>query len=82
MRGSRVSLPGRLLQAEFLAVLVARDQHPLSGEDSQPQRHQVTGLPPVQPVVTAYQVHSLVCPACGATTRADLPIGAPRGAYA
>src|SRR6516162_5525856 len=40
-----------------------RYQHPLSGEDSQPQRHQVTGLPPVQPVVTAYQVHSLVCPA-------------------
>ena len=31
----------------------ARCQHPLHGEDAQPQRHQVTDLPPVQPVVTA-----------------------------
>jgi transposase len=33
----------------------------------------------VQPVVTAYQLHSLVCPACGATTRAALPLGVPPG---
>src|SRR5690349_1483107 len=56
-------------------------QHPLSGEDSQPLRHQVTDLPPVQPVVTEYQLHSLVCPACGATTRAALPIGVPAGGF-
>jgi transposase len=30
----------------------ARCQHPLHGEDGQPQRHQVTDLPPVRPVVT------------------------------
>ena len=51
--------------------------HSLHGEDSQPQRHQVTELPPVKPVVTEYQLHSLVCPACGATTRATLPVGVP-----
>ena len=30
----------------------SRCQHPLQGEDGQPQRHQVTDLPPGQPVVT------------------------------
>jgi transposase len=59
----------------------ARCQHPLHGEESQPHRHQVTELPPVQPVVTEYQLHSLVCPACGATTRAPLPVGVPTGAF-
>ena len=39
-----------------------RCQHPLSGEDPAPQRHQVTDLPPVQPVVTEYQLQQLVCP--------------------
>ncbi len=29
-----------------------RCQHPLQGADPQPQRHQVTELPPVKPVVT------------------------------
>src|SRR5262249_56562166 len=59
----------------------ARCRHPLHGEDGQPQRHQVTDLPPVQPVVTEYQLHSLVCPACGATTRAAIPLGVPTGGF-
>ena len=59
----------------------SRCQHPLPGEDGQPRRHQVTDLPPVQPVVTEYQLHSLLCPACGATTRADLPMGVPAGGF-
>ncbi len=58
-----------------------RCQHPLHGEDDQPQRHQVIELPPVAPVVTEYQLHSLVCPACGATTRAKLPVGVPAGGF-
>lgn len=58
-----------------------RCQHPLHGEDGQPQRHQVTELPPVTPVVTEYQLHALVCPTCGATTRADLPMGVPAGGF-
>jgi transposase len=56
-------------------------QHPLQGEDPQPQRHQVTEIPPVQPVVTEYQLHRLVCPACGAETRADVPPGVPMGGF-
>lgn len=58
-----------------------RCQHPLHGADGQPQRHQVTDLLPVRPVVTEYQVHALVCPACGTTTRADLPVGVPTGGF-
>ena len=58
-----------------------RCQHPLHGEDPQPQRHQVTELPPVQPVVTEYQLHRLLCPACGVPTRAALPVGVPTGGF-
>src|SRR5215831_6215158 len=56
-------------------------QRPLYGEDPQPQRHQVTELPPVQPVVTEYQWHRLRCPACGVQTRAALPVGVPTGGF-
>jgi transposase len=56
-------------------------QHPLGGEDPQPQRHQVTEIPPLKPVVTEYQLHRLVCPACGAATRAELPSGVPTGEF-
>jgi hypothetical protein len=45
-------------------------QHLLWGDEPQPQRHQVTEIPPVQPIVTEYQLHRLVCPACGEETRA------------
>jgi len=58
-----------------------RCQHPLQGEDPQPQRHQVTEIPPVKPVVTEYQLHALVCPACGEATRAELPPGVPTGGF-
>ena len=56
-------------------------QHLLWGEDPQPQRHQVTEIPPVHPVVTEYQVHRLVCPACGEVTCADVPPGVPLGGF-
>jgi transposase len=58
-----------------------RCQHPLQGADLQPQRHQVTEIPPVKPVVTEYQLHQLVCPACGEATRAALPPGVPMGGF-
>jgi transposase len=58
-----------------------RCQQPLQGEDPQPQRHQVTDIPPVKPVITEYQLHRLVCPACGAATRAALPMGVPPGGF-
>ena len=56
-------------------------QHLLWGEDPQPQRHQVTEIPPVRPVVTEYQLHRLVCPACGEGTCADVPAGVPLGGF-
>jgi transposase len=56
-------------------------QHPLQGADPQPQRHQVTEIPRVTPVVTEYQLHRLVCAACGEVTRAEVPVGVPRGGF-
>jgi transposase len=58
-----------------------RCQHPLPGADPQPQRHQVTEIPPVKPVVTEYQLHRLVCPACGEAVRAEVPVGVPAGGF-
>ena len=56
-------------------------QQPLQAEDLQPQRHQVTEMPPVRPVVTEYRLHGLVCPACGEATREELPAGVPTGGF-
>ena len=56
-------------------------QAPLSGDDPAPFRHQVIEIPPIQPVITEYQWHQLVCPACGETTRAPWPAGVPSGTY-
>lgn len=56
-------------------------QHPLWGEDPQPQRQQVTEIPPVKPVVTEYQLHRLICLVCGEATRAELPAGVPTGGF-
>jgi transposase len=39
----------------------------------------VIEMPPLQPVITAYQWHQLVCPACGMTIRAPWPVGVPSG---
>jgi transposase len=54
---------------------------PLRGAAPQPYRHHVAELPPVKPVVTEYQLHRLVCPACGTPTRAPLPVGVPLGGF-
>src|SRR5574341_648872 len=56
-------------------------QAPLSGDDPTPFRHQVIEIPPIQPVVTEYQWHQLVCAACGAVSRAPWPKGVPSGTY-
>jgi transposase len=62
-------------------VRCAHCQHLLLGEDPQPERHQVTEIPPVRPVITEYQLHRVVCPACGEATRAGLPVGIPTGGF-
>jgi transposase len=51
---------------------------PLVGTDSQPLRHQVWELPDIQPLVTEYQQHRLVCD-CGCSTCGVLPTGVPSG---
>jgi transposase len=50
----------------------------LHGIDLEPLRHQVWELPDIQPIVTEYQRHRLVC-ACGSSTCGDLPVGVPSG---
>jgi len=51
----------------------------LLGDDPEPQRHQVTELPRIEPQVTEYRRHTLTCLVCGAATPgacpSDMPIG-------
>lgn len=56
---------------------------PLAGAapSGEPVRHQVTELPPVRAEVTEHRLHRVVCPVCGAPTRAVLPPGVPAGAF-
>jgi transposase len=77
-----------LVPVEAVDVVVAvkpercrRCQYPLQGEDAQPERRQVTDIPPIKPVVTEYQLHQLCCPACGEATRGELPVGVSSGAF-
>lgn len=53
----------------------------LLGEDAGPERHQVTELPRITPVVTEYRRHSLWCVACGARTQAAWPTTMPLGSF-
>ena len=59
----------------------ARCDEPLHGDDPAPKRHQVWEIPPLEPQITEYQIHSLCCPCCGTTTRGELPPEAPRGQF-
>jgi transposase len=52
----------------------------LEGEDPSPRRHQVFDLPPIQPIVTEWELHSLTC-ACGVRTSAAVPPEVPKGAF-
>ena len=62
-------------------VRCTRGQPLLRGEEPRPKRHQVTEIPPVRPVITAYPWPHVVCPACGAATRAVWPVGIPTGGF-
>jgi transposase len=58
-----------------------RCQHRLEGEDAQPERHQVTDIPPIKPVVTEDPWHQWGCPNGGELTRAEPPVGVPTGGF-
>jgi transposase len=53
----------------------------LLGEDTEPERHQVTDFPRVTPVVTEYRRHCLWCVACGTRTQASWPGTMPEGSF-
>lgn len=53
----------------------------LLGDDPCPERHQVTDLPRIEPLVTEYRRHTLACVRCGATTQAGWPVGMPVGSF-
>jgi transposase len=76
----RALIPVEDCQAVVPCVPTAcrRCSRTLHGTDPEPLRHQVWELPDIQPVVTEYQRHRLVC-ACGTSTCGDLPLGVPTG---
>jgi hypothetical protein len=53
----------------------------LLGEDPEPERHQVTELPRITPIVTEYRRHRLSCVACGTCTQAAWPAPMPTGSF-
>jgi transposase len=53
----------------------------LLGEDPEPERHQVTDVPRMTPVVTEYRRHRLWCGVCGASTQAPWPATMPPGSF-
>jgi transposase len=55
--------------------------HTLSGEDSEPRRHQVAELPPIEPEVHEYRLHRLCCPHCHTVTSGTLPGGVPSTSF-
>jgi transposase len=58
-----------------------RCKHPLSGVDTDPLRHQVAELPPIEPEVHEYRLHRLGCPHCKTVTCGALPDGVPRTSF-
>jgi transposase len=73
-------VPAEQCQAVVPCVPTAcrRCGRPLRGTDPEPLRHQVWELPEIQPRITEYQQHRLVC-SCGCSTCGALPQGVPTG---
>jgi transposase len=58
--------------------------HPLAESNEEvglPARRQVTELPEIAVCVTEHRLHRRRCPGCGKTTRAELPVDVPVGAF-
>ena len=76
---SRPDLPADTV-IELRPGTCGRCAHVLSGDDTEPLRHQVIELPPVRPQVTEYRRHRLACPSCGRVNCPALPAEV-RGGY-
>ena len=53
----------------------------LSGEDTNPYRHQIVEIPPIEPIVIEHRLHQLTCAQCGTNTRATLPTSVNKSGY-
>nr|WP_203225997.1 IS66 family transposase [Calothrix sp. PCC 6303] len=53
----------------------------LVGVDSNPVRHQVVEIPPINPIIIEHRLHQLECQHCGTLTRASLPADVPIRGY-
>jgi transposase len=53
----------------------------LLGEDSQPERHQVSELLKIVSKIVEYQRHTLNCVVCGKRNQAEWPKGMPKGSF-
>lgn len=53
----------------------------LTGEDSQPERHQICEVPRIVAEIVEYQRHTLDCSICGAQNRAEWPVEMPKGNF-
>lgn len=51
----------------------------LSGDDPNPERHQVADVPEPKVTWNEWDLHALTCPCCGEVTHAALPPGVPEG---
>jgi len=56
-------------------------QAPLTGNDSNPHRHQTVDIPPVTPTVIEHALHTLRCGKCGKLNSAKLPTGVPASTF-
>lgn len=50
-------------------------------ESGEPVREQVVELPPIEPLVTEYRRHKVMCPCCATVSTGERPAGAPHGAF-
>jgi len=53
----------------------------LVGEDTDPYRHQIVEIPPIEPIVIEHRLHQLTCERCGTATRAKLPLDVNPSGY-
>jgi transposase len=53
----------------------------LSGTDSNPYRHQIVEIPPIELEIREHRLHQLECNHCGTKTRANLPENVCKSGY-